>query len=183
MLCTACDFCLLELNVTITLLHLHNLYSFITSYFLFCKSFRFQNVICSGKMAHILWPVCTWTFKGILCTCRFLWVSAPSFMCKVTDYLQWLTGVYFTMQICPYNAIQFLPRKEHMPKDTRPRGKQHRGKNLSKWLVSVFRGACTTVFLVLPEKVAVFEVCRPLIYVWEVRHYPLCNSELSFTTD
>ncbi|XP_028985290.1 uncharacterized protein LOC114843176 [Betta splendens] len=36
--------------------------------------------------AHILWTAFAWTFRGILCTCRFLW-------------------------ICPYNAIKFLPRE------------------------------------------------------------------------
>ncbi|XP_077431581.1 uncharacterized protein LOC144057644 [Vanacampus margaritifer] len=35
------------------------------------------------------WSIFSWTFKGILCTCRFLW-------------------------ICPYNAIQFLPREKHI---------------------------------------------------------------------
>lgn len=30
---------------------------------------------CSNMMACTLWTVFTWTFKGILCTCRFLWVS------------------------------------------------------------------------------------------------------------
>lgn len=52
-----------------------------------------------STMAFVLWPVCTWTFKGILCTCRFLW-------------------------ICPYNAIQFMPREKPRIKDisrlTRP---------------------------------------------------------------
>ncbi|KAK2844861.1 hypothetical protein Q5P01_011520 [Channa striata] len=38
---------------------------------------------------YILWSMVTWTFKGILCTCRFLW-------------------------ICPYNAIQFLPREPNV---------------------------------------------------------------------
>ncbi|KAM6935737.1 uncharacterized protein PEZ65_006070 isoform 1-T6 [Lycodopsis pacificus] len=42
---------------------------------------------------YILWTAFTWTFKGILCTCRFLW-------------------------ICPYNAIKFLPRERHMIEDT-----------------------------------------------------------------
>ncbi|XP_057689488.1 centrosome-associated protein 350 [Corythoichthys intestinalis] len=40
-------------------------------------------------MACTLWSVFTWTFKGILCTCRFLW-------------------------ICPYNAVQFLPREKRI---------------------------------------------------------------------
>nr|XP_057909446.1 CAP-Gly domain-containing linker protein 2 isoform X2 [Doryrhamphus excisus] len=39
-------------------------------------------------MACMLWSVFTWTFKGILCTCRFLW-------------------------ICPYNAVRFLPKENH----------------------------------------------------------------------
>ncbi|KAI3361213.1 hypothetical protein L3Q82_013419, partial [Scortum barcoo] len=43
--------------------------------------------------AYILWSVFTWTFKGILCTCRFLW-------------------------ICPYNAIKFLPREQHITGDS-----------------------------------------------------------------
>ncbi|XP_063736015.1 uncharacterized protein LOC134862189 isoform X2 [Eleginops maclovinus] len=43
--------------------------------------------------SYILWTVFTWTFKGILCTCRFLW-------------------------ICPYNAIKFLPRERHINEDT-----------------------------------------------------------------
>ncbi|KAM6910525.1 uncharacterized protein FYW49_012469 [Xenentodon cancila] len=38
---------------------------------------------------YILQTVFTWTYKGILCTCRFLW-------------------------ICPYNAIKFLPREKHI---------------------------------------------------------------------
>ncbi|XP_059196153.1 uncharacterized protein LOC131976946 [Centropristis striata] len=42
---------------------------------------------------YILWTAFTWTFKGILCTCRFLW-------------------------ICPYNAIKFLPRERHITEDT-----------------------------------------------------------------
>ncbi|XP_044215426.1 uncharacterized protein LOC122987562 [Thunnus albacares] len=42
--------------------------------------------------AYILWTVFTWTFKGILCTCRFLW-------------------------ICPYNAIKFLPREQHITEE------------------------------------------------------------------
>ncbi|XP_038163021.1 uncharacterized protein LOC119797860 [Cyprinodon tularosa] len=37
--------------------------------------------------AYILQTLFTWTYKGILCTCRFLW-------------------------ICPYNAIKFLPRQK-----------------------------------------------------------------------
>lgn len=37
----------------------------------------------------VLWTVFTWTFKGILCTCRFLW-------------------------ICPYNAIRFLPMEKNI---------------------------------------------------------------------
>ncbi|XP_051263863.1 uncharacterized protein LOC127367770 [Dicentrarchus labrax] len=40
-------------------------------------------------MAYILLTAFTWTLKGILCTCRFLW-------------------------ICPYNAIKFLPREQHV---------------------------------------------------------------------
>ncbi|XP_007557306.1 CAP-Gly domain-containing linker protein 1 [Poecilia formosa] len=39
--------------------------------------------------AYILQTFFTWTYKGILCTCRFLW-------------------------ICPYNAIKFLPREAHI---------------------------------------------------------------------
>ncbi|XP_037641205.1 uncharacterized protein LOC119497276 [Sebastes umbrosus] len=42
---------------------------------------------------YILWTAFTWTFKGILCTCRFLW-------------------------ICPYNAIKFLPRERYITEDT-----------------------------------------------------------------
>ncbi|XP_072316845.1 uncharacterized protein [Eucyclogobius newberryi] len=49
-------------------------------------------------MVYVLWPLCTWTFKGILCTCRFLW-------------------------ICPYNAIQFLPREKQKNKCTRAQAK------------------------------------------------------------
>ncbi|CAK6964362.1 uncharacterized protein LOC121906240 [Scomber scombrus] len=41
---------------------------------------------------YILWTMFTWTFKGILCTCRFLW-------------------------ICPYNAIKFLPRERHITEE------------------------------------------------------------------
>ncbi|XP_034467528.1 uncharacterized protein LOC117777103 [Hippoglossus hippoglossus] len=54
---------------------------------------------CSNMTAYILWTVVTWTFKGILCTCRFLW-------------------------ICPYNAIKFLPREQHVTEETRPQMKQ-----------------------------------------------------------
>ncbi|XP_070692187.1 centrosome-associated protein 350 [Pempheris klunzingeri] len=43
--------------------------------------------------AYILWTMFIWTFKGVLCTCRFLW-------------------------ICPYNAIKFLPREQHITTDT-----------------------------------------------------------------
>ncbi|XP_062255413.1 CAP-Gly domain-containing linker protein 2 isoform X3 [Platichthys flesus] len=49
--------------------------------------------------ACILRTVFTWTFKGILCTCRFLW-------------------------ICPYNAIKFLPREQHVTEETRRQMKQ-----------------------------------------------------------
>uniref|UniRef100_A0A3B4U4R4 CAP-Gly domain-containing linker protein 4-like n=1 Tax=Seriola dumerili TaxID=41447 RepID=A0A3B4U4R4_SERDU len=49
--------------------------------------------------AYILWTVITWTVKGILCTCRFLW-------------------------ICPYNAIKFLPREQHITEDTSRQLKQ-----------------------------------------------------------
>ncbi|KAM8734181.1 uncharacterized protein AB9X84_023066 isoform 1-T2 [Acanthopagrus schlegelii] len=48
---------------------------------------------------YTLWTVFTWTFKGILCTCRFLW-------------------------ICPYNAIQFLPREQRITKNTSRQLKQ-----------------------------------------------------------
>ncbi|KAK0144917.1 hypothetical protein N1851_016190 [Merluccius polli] len=51
-------------------------------------------------VTYFLLSACTWTFKGILCTCRFLW-------------------------ICPYNAVQFLPRKKSNPVDTRRRPKPH----------------------------------------------------------
>ncbi|XP_044064408.1 uncharacterized protein LOC122881832 isoform X2 [Siniperca chuatsi] len=50
-------------------------------------------------MAYILQTVFTWTFKGILCTCRFLW-------------------------ICPYNAIKFLPREQHITEDTSRKRRQ-----------------------------------------------------------
>ncbi|XP_029928153.1 uncharacterized protein LOC115373756 [Myripristis murdjan] len=53
-------------------------------------------------MAYILGSVFTWTFKGILCTCRFLW-------------------------ICPYNAIKFLPRKKPILEDTNYQPKQFTG--------------------------------------------------------
>lgn len=49
--------------------------------------------------SYILWTAFTWTFKGILCTCRFLW-------------------------ICPYNAIKFLPRERHVTEDTSRQLKQ-----------------------------------------------------------
>ncbi|MED6283905.1 hypothetical protein CHARACLAT_013799, partial [Characodon lateralis] len=42
--------------------------------------------------AYILQTLFTWTYKGILCTCRFLW-------------------------ICPYNAIKFLPRQKHITEE------------------------------------------------------------------
>ncbi|XP_076592366.1 uncharacterized protein LOC143324057 [Chaetodon auriga] len=48
---------------------------------------------------YILWTVFTWTVKGILCTCRFLW-------------------------ICPYNAIKFLPREHRITHDTSRQLKQ-----------------------------------------------------------
>uniref|UniRef100_A0A3P9H8H2 Si:ch211-175f12.2 n=1 Tax=Oryzias latipes TaxID=8090 RepID=A0A3P9H8H2_ORYLA len=40
----------------------------------------------------ILWTACVWTYRGILCTCRFLW-------------------------ICPYNAVKFLPREKRITED------------------------------------------------------------------
>ncbi|KAM9722933.1 uncharacterized protein ACNS7B_018493 isoform 1-T2 [Menidia menidia] len=43
-------------------------------------------------MTAYIWTVFAWTFRGILCTCRFLW-------------------------ICPYNAIKFLPREKHISED------------------------------------------------------------------
>lgn len=49
-----------------------------------------------------VWTVFTWTFKGILCTCRFLW-------------------------ICPYNAIQFLPREQRIREATIQQPKQVTG--------------------------------------------------------
>ncbi|XP_040020514.2 uncharacterized protein LOC120810216 [Gasterosteus aculeatus] len=49
--------------------------------------------------AYILGTAFAWTFKGILCTFRFLW-------------------------ICPYNAIQFLPRESHIIEDTNRQPKQ-----------------------------------------------------------
>ncbi|CAL8358783.1 unnamed protein product [Arctogadus glacialis] len=54
---------------------------------------------------HLLLSTCVWTFKGILCTCRFLW-------------------------ICPYNAIQFLPRKKSSLADNRRLPKPHTGYEL-----------------------------------------------------
>ncbi|XP_041842766.1 uncharacterized protein LOC121640996 [Melanotaenia boesemani] len=42
--------------------------------------------------SYILRTVFVWTYRGILCTCRFLW-------------------------ICPYNAIKFLPREQHVIED------------------------------------------------------------------
>ncbi|XP_058504246.1 CAP-Gly domain-containing linker protein 4 [Solea solea] len=47
---------------------------------------------CFNMTAYILWNVCMWTLKGILCTCRFLW-------------------------ICPYNAIKFLPREQRVTEE------------------------------------------------------------------
>uniref|UniRef100_A0A1A7WFD6 Si:ch211-175f12.2 n=3 Tax=Nothobranchiidae TaxID=405002 RepID=A0A1A7WFD6_9TELE len=38
--------------------------------------------------AYMLLTFFTWTYKGVLCTCRFLW-------------------------ICPYNAVKFLPRQKY----------------------------------------------------------------------
>ncbi|XP_049585975.1 uncharacterized protein [Syngnathus scovelli] len=43
----------------------------------------------------MLWTIFSLSFKGILCTCRFLW-------------------------ICPYNAIQFLPREKHTAEKSFP---------------------------------------------------------------
>ncbi|CAN9513825.1 unnamed protein product [Ophioblennius macclurei] len=51
---------------------------------------------------YTMWTVATWTFKGILCTCRFLW-------------------------ICPYNAIKFLPREKLVAADQRQQLKQVTG--------------------------------------------------------
>ncbi|XP_063344210.1 CAP-Gly domain-containing linker protein 4 isoform X2 [Pelmatolapia mariae] len=48
----------------------------------------------------VLWAVFTWAVKGILCTCRFLW-------------------------ICPYNAIKFLPRENPITE-----GKSHQLKQV-----------------------------------------------------
>ncbi|XP_018553636.1 uncharacterized protein LOC108898203 [Lates calcarifer] len=58
-----------------------------------------EGKTCLNMMAYILWTVFTWTFKGILCTCRFLW-------------------------ICPYNAIKFLPREQHTTEQTSRQLKQ-----------------------------------------------------------
>ncbi|XP_034088517.1 uncharacterized protein LOC117556976 [Gymnodraco acuticeps] len=52
--------------------------------------------------SYILLTAFTWTFKGILCTCRFLW-------------------------ICPYNAIKFLPRERHIQEHTSRQLKQFVG--------------------------------------------------------
>ncbi|KAK1895947.1 Tubulin-specific chaperone E [Dissostichus eleginoides] len=49
--------------------------------------------------SYILLTAFTWAFKGILCTCRFLW-------------------------ICPYNAIKFLPRERHIKEHTSRQLKQ-----------------------------------------------------------
>ncbi|CAJ1062711.1 uncharacterized protein LOC117823182 isoform X1 [Xyrichtys novacula] len=61
--------------------------------------------------AYILWTVFTWTFKGLLCTCRYLW-------------------------ICPYNAIKFLPRKQYITEGTSRRQKKLVGPG-SKGTVSI----------------------------------------------
>ncbi|XP_008429343.1 CAP-Gly domain-containing linker protein 1 isoform X1 [Poecilia reticulata] len=50
--------------------------------------------------AYILQTFFTWTYKGILCTCRFLW-------------------------ICPYNAIKFLPREAHIIEEKSRQVTQH----------------------------------------------------------
>ncbi|XP_017270998.1 uncharacterized protein LOC108235479 [Kryptolebias marmoratus] len=42
--------------------------------------------------AYMLQTLFTWTYRGILCTCRFLW-------------------------ICPYNAIKFLPRQKYITEE------------------------------------------------------------------
>ncbi|XP_035806712.1 uncharacterized protein LOC118470705 [Amphiprion ocellaris] len=60
---------------------------------------------------YILWTVFTWTFKGILCTCRFLW-------------------------ICPYNAIKFLPREKHITEDKSQQPKQRVGSE-SKGIAAI----------------------------------------------
>ncbi|XP_039974310.1 CAP-Gly domain-containing linker protein 4 [Xiphias gladius] len=62
-------------------------------------------------MAYFLWTLFTWTFKGILCTCRFLW-------------------------ICPYNAIKFLPREQHIKEVTSRELKQLVGFE-SKGIVAI----------------------------------------------
>ncbi|XP_037532503.1 uncharacterized protein LOC119409672 [Nematolebias whitei] len=41
---------------------------------------------------YMLQTLFTWTYRGILCTCRFLW-------------------------ICPYNAIKFIPRQKYKTKE------------------------------------------------------------------
>lgn len=59
----------------------------------------------------MLWTVFTWTFKGLLCTCRYLW-------------------------ICPYNAIKFLPRQQFITEGTSRRQKKIVGPG-SKGIVSI----------------------------------------------
>lgn len=81
---------------------------------------------CSSVMAYVLWTVFTWTVQGILCTCRFLWVSpltwdydnlfiplvspfGPVFFVHSPQAM-----CCFALQICPYNAIKFLPRQQRI---------------------------------------------------------------------
>ncbi|XP_020565961.2 uncharacterized protein LOC105355991 isoform X1 [Oryzias latipes] len=55
---------------------------------------------CSNMTTGILWTACVWTYRGILCTCRFLW-------------------------ICPYNAVKFLPREKRITEDKSRQVKRH----------------------------------------------------------
>ncbi|XP_065814434.1 uncharacterized protein [Labrus bergylta] len=61
--------------------------------------------------AYILWSVFTWTFKGLLCTCRYLWV-------------------------CPYNAIKFLPRQQFITEGASRRPRKLVGPG-SKGIISI----------------------------------------------
>lgn len=92
--------------------------------------------------AYILWTVFTWTVQGILCTCRFLWVSLCLVSCWVKIWIvhQWPVCAdfqymprLFALQICPYNAIKFLPRQQQITEDTNRQLKQLIGKALIKY--------------------------------------------------
>ncbi|KAI4812025.1 hypothetical protein KUCAC02_014881 [Chaenocephalus aceratus] len=67
--------------------------------------------------SYILLTAFTWTFKGILCSCRFLW-------------------------ICPYNAIKFLPRERSIQDQTSRQLKTTCGGNIMSLLSPAGLSGC-----------------------------------------